>query len=107
MMREIDFHVPPENVLLVGFRNEKLNPLVGKTLADVAQERNKSPEETILDLIYEDDSRIQVVYFSMSEENIKKKVALPYMKSSIRPTKQFFQFIQILLNHKWIYVSVP
>ena len=66
-------------ILIKGFRNEKLKTLVGKTLADVAQARNKSPEETILDLIFEDDSRIQVVYFSMSEDNIKKKVALPYM----------------------------
>ena len=79
MMDEIDFHVPPENILLVGFRNEKLRHLTGKTLASVANERETSPERTILDLIYEDDSRIQVVYFSMSEENIKKKVALPYM----------------------------
>ena len=79
MMDEIDFHVPPENILLVGFRNGTLRHLTGKTLASVANERETSPEQTILDLIYEDDSRIQVVYFSMSEENIKKKVALPYM----------------------------
>ena len=79
MMEEIDFHVPPEKILLVGFKNENLKHLVGKTLADVAQEREKSPNETILDLIYEDDSRIQVVYFSMSEDNIRKKIALPYM----------------------------
>lgn len=79
MMAEIDFHVPPEKILLVGFKNEKLKTLEGKTLAEVALQRNKSPEETILDLIYEDDSRIQVVYFSMSEENIAKKIALPYM----------------------------
>jgi N-acyl-D-amino-acid deacylase len=79
IMDEIDFHVPPEKILLVGFKNDKLRHLVGKTLADIAIEREKSAEETILDLIYEDDSRIQVVYFSMSEENIKKKIALPYM----------------------------
>ena len=79
MMNEIDFHVPPEKILLVGFRNEKLRHLTGKTLAEVASARNTSPERTILDLIYEDDSRIQVIYFSMSEDNIKKKVALPYM----------------------------
>lgn len=79
MIREIEFHVPPDKILLVGFRNESLRPLIGKTLAEVAEERKSSPEETIADLIYEDDSRIQVVYFSMSEENIKKKLALPYM----------------------------
>ncbi|NHF61253.1 D-aminoacylase [Flavobacteriaceae bacterium TP-CH-4] len=79
MMDEIDFHVPPEKILLVGFRNKDLRSHIGKTLADVAKERNKSPNETLVDLIYEDNSRIQVVYFSMSEENIKKKLALPYM----------------------------
>jgi N-acyl-D-aspartate/D-glutamate deacylase len=79
MMQEVDFHVPPEKILLVGFRNKALRNLIGKTLEDVAQERNSTPEEAIVDLILEDDSRIQVVYFSMSEDNIKKKLALPYM----------------------------
>lgn len=79
MMQEVDFHVPPEKILLVGFRNKALRNLIGKTLADVAQERDITPEEAIVDLILEDDSRIQVVYFSMSEDNIKKKLALPYM----------------------------
>lgn len=79
MIREVEFHVPPEKILLVGFRNKSLRGLIGKTLAEVAGERGKTPEETIADLIFEDDSRIQVVYFSMSEENIRKKLALPYM----------------------------
>ncbi len=79
MMAEIDFHVPPDKILLVGFRNKELRNLIGKTLADVAKERNKTANETLVDLIHEDDSRIQVVYFSMSEENIKKKLKLPYM----------------------------
>jgi len=79
MIAEIDFHVPPENILFVGFRNKELRNLIGKTLAEVASARGKSARETVADLIYEDDSRIQVVYFSMSDENIKKKLALPYM----------------------------
>lgn len=79
MIAEIDFHVPPENILLVGFRNPDMRNLIGKTLADVAEERGKAARETVVDLIYEDDSRIQVVYFSMSEDNVKKKLALPYM----------------------------
>ncbi len=79
MMAEIDFHVPPDKILLVGFRKKTMRNLIGKTLAEVAAERKKSPNETIVDLIYEDDSRIQVVYFSMSEDNIKKKLKLPYM----------------------------
>lgn len=79
MIEEIDFHVPPEKILLVGFRNPEMRNLIGKTLAEVAEERGKPARETVVDLIFEDDSRIQVVYFSMSEDNIKKKLALPYM----------------------------
>ncbi|WP_445381683.1 N-acyl-D-amino-acid deacylase family protein [Robiginitalea sp. IMCC43444] len=79
MIAEVSFHVPPENILLVGFKNKDLRDLIGKTLAEVAAERNISPAEAVADLIYEDDSRIQVVYFSMKEENIEKKLKLPYM----------------------------
>lgn len=79
MIEDIDFHVPPDKILLVGFRQKEMRKNIGKTLYEVASERGTSPENTVLDLIYEDDSRIQVVYFSMSEENIEKKLALPYM----------------------------
>lgn len=79
MIREVKFHVPPENILLVGFRNPEMRRLIGKNLAEVAAEREITPEEAIAELIFEDDSRIQVVYFSMSEDNVEKKLALPYM----------------------------
>ncbi|NAS11292.1 N-acyl-D-amino-acid deacylase family protein [Poritiphilus flavus] len=79
MIAEMDFHVPPEKILFVGFKNKDMRKHIGKTLADVAKERGKAADETVVDLILEDDSRIQVVYFSMSEENVKKKLALPYM----------------------------
>jgi len=69
----------PENVLLVGFKNEKLKPLTGKTLAEVAKMRGKSPEETAMDLVIEDGSRVGTIYFLMSEENIKRKIALPWV----------------------------
>lgn len=69
----------PENVLLVGFKSEALKPLTGKTLAEVARQRGRSPEETILDLVIEDDSRVDAVYFLMSEENVKKQIALPWV----------------------------
>lgn len=68
-----------ENTLLVSFKNADLKPLTGTTLEAVANDRNKSPEETAIDLVIEDDSRVGVVYFLMSEENIKKKIALPWM----------------------------
>ncbi len=67
-----------ENVLLLGFRNDRLKPLTGRTLASVAQERGTSPEDAIIDLIVEDDSRVEVAYFVMSEENIRRNIAWPY-----------------------------
>lgn len=69
----------PENVLLIGFKNPDLKHLTGKTLAEVAKQRGKSPEETAMDLVVEDGSRVGCVYFLMSEENIKEKVALPWV----------------------------
>ena len=69
----------PENILMVGFRNEALKPLTGKTVAEVAEMRGTSPEETILDLIVEDGSRIGTVYFTQSEDIVRKAVALPWV----------------------------
>ena len=69
----------PERVLLVDFKNEKLKPLTGKTLAEVAKTRGTDPFDTILDLVLEDESRVGVVYFLMSEENIKKQLARPWV----------------------------
>jgi N-acyl-D-amino-acid deacylase len=79
MIQENKFHVSPDKILLVGFRNPEMRRYLGWTLEEVMEERETSSSETAIDLIYEDDSRIQVVYFSMSEENIKKKIALPWM----------------------------
>ena len=69
----------PEKVLLVGFKSPKLKPLTGKTLAEVARLRGKSPEETAMDLVVEDGSRVGVVYFLMSEENVRKQIKLPWV----------------------------
>jgi len=68
-----------EGTLLVGFKNEALKPLTGKTLAEVARGRGKSAAETAMDLVVEDGSRVQVVYFLMSEENIRRQIALPWV----------------------------
>jgi N-acyl-D-amino-acid deacylase len=68
-----------ENVLLVGFKNEKLRHLTGKSLAQIAKLRGKSPEETAIELVIEDDSRVGTVYFLMSEENVKKQIKLPWV----------------------------
>ncbi|THD58165.1 MAG: D-aminoacylase [Phenylobacterium sp.] len=68
-----------EGTLLVGFKDPKLKPLTGKTLAEVAKERGTSPEDTIIDLIIEDGTRIQVVYSSMNEDNVRKQMTLPWV----------------------------
>src|SRR5204863_1964123 len=54
-------------------------PLTGKTLAAVAKMRGRSPEETAMDLVIEDGSRVSTVYFLMSEENVRKQVKLPWV----------------------------
>ena len=69
----------PAKILLVGFKSEKLKPLTGKSLAEVAKMRGKDPVETIMDLIAEDESRIDSIYFLMSEENVKKEMAKPWI----------------------------
>ena len=84
----------PDNLLLVGFKNDSLRHYTGKTLTQVAKIHGKSPEETAMDLVIADGSRVGTVYFLMSEENIKKQVALPYMSfgsdaSSLSPEGVF------------------
>jgi N-acyl-D-amino-acid deacylase len=69
----------PDNILLVGFRSERLKPLTGKTLAEVAALRGTSPEVTAMDLIVEDESRIDTVYFTQSEEILRRAIALPWV----------------------------
>jgi len=69
----------PDRVLLVGFKSDKLKPLTGKTLAQVAKLRGKDPVETIMDLIVEDRSRVGTVYFLMAEENLKKELMQPWV----------------------------
>jgi N-acyl-D-amino-acid deacylase len=69
----------PRNVLLVSFKNPKLKYLTGKTLAEVAKMRGRSPEETAIELVTEDDSRVGTIYFIMSDDNVKREVGLPWM----------------------------
>tara|TARA_B110000495_G_C23010613_1_gene597686 strand:- start:1053 stop:2123 length:1071 start_codon:yes stop_codon:yes gene_type:complete len=70
----------PEGILMVGFNKESMaEKYIGMTIAQAAKERNQTPEEAIVDLVIEDDSRIQCIYFSMSEENIRKKIKLSWV----------------------------
>jgi len=87
----------PDNVLLVAFNTEALKPLTGKTLAEVAKLRGKSPEETAMDLVVEDHSRIGTVYFLMSEDNVKLGLSQPWValgsdEGSYAPEGVFLKF---------------
>jgi len=66
-------------VLCVSFRSEALKPLTGKSLADIAALRGSDPIDTAMDLVIEDDSRVGCVYFTMSEENVRRQIALPWV----------------------------
>jgi len=68
-----------DGMVLLEFKNPALKPLAGKTLAEIARIRGKSPEETAIDLVVEDNSRVGVAYFLMSENNVRRQVALPWM----------------------------
>jgi len=69
----------PENIKLLAFKNESLRPLAGKTLAEVAAERGTSPAETAMDLVVEDGTRVGAAYFTMSEDNLRRELALPWV----------------------------
>lgn len=69
----------PEGTLFLGFKTDSLKPLIGKRLSEVAKLRGKSPEDTAIDLVIEDGSRVDVAYFLMSEDNINRQAALPYV----------------------------
>jgi N-acyl-D-amino-acid deacylase len=69
----------PDGILLSGFKSDALKPLTGKTLTEVANMRGTSPEETAIDLVIEDGSRVEAVYFLMSEDNLRKKLRLPWV----------------------------
>ncbi|MEO6359411.1 MAG: D-aminoacylase [Sphingomicrobium sp.] len=68
-----------DKLILIGFKNEKLKPLTGKTLAQVATMRGTSPEDTAIDLVIEDGSRVETAYFLMDEANVARQLALPWM----------------------------
>ena len=86
----------PENILMVGFKNPDLKYLTGKTVAEVAAMRETSPEETIMDLIVEDGSRIGTVYFTQSDDIVRKAVSLPWVsfnsdEASLAPEGLFLE----------------
>jgi N-acyl-D-amino-acid deacylase len=69
----------PDNIICTGFRQDSLKYLTGKRLGEIARMRHTTPEETVIDLVIQDHSRVEVIYFLMSEDNVKKEIRLPYM----------------------------
>lgn len=86
----------PDKILLVGFNNDKLKPLTGKTLAEVAKMRGTSPQETAMDLVIEDNNRVGTIYFLMSEDNVRKQIKKPWVsfgsdEASLAPEGPFLK----------------
>ncbi len=86
----------PEGVLLAGFKTDSLKPYTGKRLSEVAALRKTSPEDAAMDLIIADHSRIECIYFTMSEDNLKKQIVLPWVSfasdaSSLAPEGVFLK----------------
>ena len=86
----------PDGVLFSNFRNPDLRKYIGKTLQDVADEEGKHYADVAMDFVIQDGSRVGVVYFLMSEENVKKQIQLPYMSfgsdaGSIAPEGEFLK----------------
>ena len=69
----------PERIVLAGFKSDRLKPLTGLTLAEVAARRGTSPEEAAMDLVAEDQGRVDAIYFIMSEDNVRRQLKLPWV----------------------------
>lgn len=87
----------PEKILVVGFKQDSLKKYIGKSLAEVARLRGTSPEETAMDLIVQDSTRVDCIYFLMNEDNVKKQLALPWVsfgsdEGSYEPSGVFLKF---------------
>jgi N-acyl-D-amino-acid deacylase len=91
-------HAGAEGTLLLAFKNPKLKPLTGRTLASVAKERGVSPEDAAIDLVIEDGSRVGVAYTLMSEDNVRRETALPWMSFGSDASAQAPEGVFLLSN---------
>lgn len=76
---EFALFTTPENIIVVSVKQDVLKPLIGRTLAEIAADRGQDYRDTVMDLIAQDHSRIGAVFFTMSEDNVRKAVALPWV----------------------------
>jgi len=86
----------PENIIAVGFKNRELKPLSGKTLAEISALRGTTPEETMMDLVVEDHSGLEVVFKTVSEDNLRQEIRMPWISfgsdsPSLAPEGVFLQ----------------
>ena len=93
----LGFLAGPDGVLFAGFRNPDLRKYIGMTLEEVAAKTGKHYADVAMDFVIQDGSRVDVVYFLMSEENVKKQIKLPYMSfgsdaGSIAPEGDFLKY---------------
>jgi N-acyl-D-amino-acid deacylase len=93
----LGYHAGPDGVLFAGFRNPDLRKYIGMTLEEVAVKTGKHYADVAMDFVIQDGSRVDVVYFLMSEENVKKQIKLPYMSfgsdaGSIAPEGDFIKY---------------
>ena len=91
-------HAGAEGTLLLAFKNPKLKPLTGRTLASVAKERGVSAEDAAIDLVIEDGSRVGVAYVLMSEDNVRRQVALPWVSFGSDESAQAPEGVFLLSN---------
>jgi N-acyl-D-amino-acid deacylase len=87
----------PQNIRLLAFKNEALRPLTGKTLAEVAAERGTAAADTAMDLVIEDRTRVGAAYFTMSDDNLRRELALPWVcfcsdSAALAPEGRFLQW---------------
>ncbi len=69
----------PDDIVVVGFRQDALRKLTGRTLAEVASLRGTTPEEAVLDLLVEDDNNVSALFFGMSQDDVRRVLALPWV----------------------------
>jgi N-acyl-D-amino-acid deacylase len=72
-------HAGPEGVLLASLTEPSLKSLIGKTVAEVAKQRGVTAEQAVIDLVLADQGRSGAIYFLMSEDNVRKQTALPWV----------------------------
>jgi N-acyl-D-amino-acid deacylase len=88
----------PDRILLIAFKNPELKPLTGKSLAEVAKMRGKSPEETAMDLVIEDHTRVGTAYFLMSEDNVRLGLSQPWVSIGSDEASQAPEGVFLLQN---------